>query len=132
MRKRRIKPLLPSLREKKRYLVFEVLSKQHLQSFASIQRQLWHSMLQVYGETGTAAAGFWVLPDKYDAQRQVGILKANHHAVPQVKAALTLIQSIDQEPVIVRTCGVSGILNKAIKYMPSAEQESSMVGNKKR
>lgn len=117
MKKRRIKPLLPTLRQKKRYLAFEILSERKITDSSDVQYALWSAMLRLYGETGTAAAGFWVLPEQYVHHRQRGILKVSHTAVLQAKAALALLHKIGEEPVVARSLGVSGILQKAKHVM---------------
>ena len=44
---------------------------------------------------------------------QKGIIKVNHKHVDELKSALTLIEKINNKKVIVKSLGVSGILNKA-------------------
>jgi len=109
----KIKPLLPSQREKKRYLVFEIISKNKVKPFSEITNAIWNSILTFVGQTGAAKAGISVLQDKYDASRQLGIIRVSHKMLDALKAALTLIREINNEPVIVRSMGTSGILKKA-------------------
>lgn len=126
----KIKPLLPSQREKKRYLVFEIISKNklqqpkqtaHLASFSEISNAIWNSILTFAGQTGAARAGISVLHDKYDSAKQRGMIRVSHKMLDTLKAALTLIREINNEPVIFRSLGASGILKKAEeKYYASA------------
>lgn len=96
-----------------------MISKRKLTDFSEIQHQIWRSILQLYGEAGAAAAGVWILPEKYNAQKQRGILKASHTTLPQMKAALAFVTHVGNDQVVVRSRGVSGMLSKAQTIMLS-------------
>jgi ribonuclease P/MRP protein subunit POP5 len=113
----KIKAILPSLREKKRYLAFEVLSKSRIKDYSSVSKAIWQGMLSFTGTKGTAQAGIMLLPEKYNPQTQRGIVKVNNRQVDSLKASLTLIQEIDAMPATVRSVGVSGSLKKATNYV---------------
>lgn len=110
---KQIKPILPSLKEKKRYVVFEVISENKMEDYKPVSEAIWESSLDYLGTDGAARAGIWVLPDKYNAAKQKGIVKVGHKYVDKLRASLALIQSINKHPVVVKTVGISGILRKA-------------------
>ena len=113
MVKTKLKPILPSLREKKRYLVFEVISKEKISDFNDVSNAVYHYSLQLLGQLGTAKAGIIVLNNKWDPQLQRGIIKVGHKNVDALKSALMLADKIGSREVIFRSLGVSGILKKA-------------------
>ena len=113
MIKTKLKPVLPSLREKKRYLAFEVISKERVSSAEEVSEAIWDCSLRFLGQLGTARAGLMVLNNKWDAQRQRGIMKVGHKHVDALKAALMFASKIKNNDVIFRSLGVSGILRKA-------------------
>ena len=113
MAKTKLKPILPSLREKKRYLVFEIISKERINEFSSVLNAILHSSLQFLGLLGAAKAGIMVLSNKWNQELQRGILKVSHKHVDAVKASLMFANKIDGKDVIFRSLGVSGILRKA-------------------
>jgi len=113
MANKRLKLLIPTLREKNRYIAFEILSRGKISEVTPVSREIWRQTLQLLGEAETAQAGIWVLPDTWHAAEQRGILKVNVKYVDQVKASLALITSIDNQETIVRATMVSGILRKA-------------------
>jgi ribonuclease P/MRP protein subunit POP5 len=119
MNKNKIKPLLPSLREKKRYLAFEVISKAKISSVHTVDNAISNSMLRLIGESGMAKAGILMLKDKYNQDKQTGIIRVNHKYVDELRASLALIQKVDRQDVIVRSLGLSGILKKAINKFAS-------------
>ena len=67
-----MKPLLPSLREKKRYLVFEVISSKGLTSMP--YKEIEESMRKLYGDVGLGGAGLIFLKDKWNKMLQRGII----------------------------------------------------------
>ena len=109
----KIKPLLPSLREKKRYLAFEVISKQKIKDFNKVSDAVMNAGLGFLGQLGMAKAGAIILKDKWNNELQRGIIRVNHKHVDNLKAALTFVENIDNKEVIVKSVGVSGILKKA-------------------
>ncbi len=121
MVKTKLKPILPSLREKKRYLVFEIISKEKIIDINLVSNAIWHYCLQFLGQLGTAKAGLMVLNNKWNSELQRGIIKVSNKYVDALKAALTFANKIDNADVIFRSVGVSGILRKAEnKYMEAA------------
>ena len=113
----KIKPVLPSLREKKRYLVFEIVSKQPIKDFSAISKAIWKSLLDLSGVLGASRAGIWLLSDKFNKDEQKGIIKVNHKHADLLKAALCTIKQINGNDVIVRSMGMSGILKKTERYL---------------
>ena len=69
--------------------------------------------LLLLGQLGIAKAGIRILPEKWNLELQKGIIKVNHKHVDELKSALTLIEKINNKKVIIKSIGVSGILNKA-------------------
>jgi len=118
---KKIKPIMPSLKEKKRYIAYEVIaeakcdaSRDHRQSLCApgtqaVEKAITDSMLEFVGELGTAQAGI-LFP-------KPGIIKVSHLATEQAKAAIALVKQINGRQVALRTLGTSGMLNKAEKYL---------------
>ena len=109
----KLKPILPSLREKKRYLVFEVISKEKINDIDAVSNAISQASLQFLGQFGAAKAGIVVLNNKWDQDNQRGIMKVSHKHVDDVKASLVFAKKIGNKDVIIRSLGVSGILKKA-------------------
>ena len=101
--------LLPSLREKKRYLTYEALTEKPLsRMFSTYALQHTQRMLGLFD---SAQAGLQAVD--YDAKHQTGVLRVGHTYVDKVRSALVLLQSYENQPVLCRTLNVSGILHKA-------------------
>ena len=105
-----MKPILPSLREKKRYIAYEVLAEKALRREA-ITGAINQGLLRFLGELGCAKAGILFIENKENK----GMLKVNNQMVDQIKAGLSLIKDINGEKVIIKTTKVSGTLAKLRK-----------------
>ena len=113
MVKTKLKPILSSLREKKRYVVFEVISKEKIADAGQVSNALQQNLLQCVGEFGAANAGMIVLNNKWNSNLQRGIIKVSHKHVDALKASFIFAEKISNTDVICRSLGVSGILKKA-------------------
>ena len=113
MTKGKLKPVLPSLREKKRYLVYEVVSDKKIKDFKNVNEAIICASLDFQGISGTARSGILNLENKWNSSLQRGILKTGHKSVDNVKASLNFIKEIEGNEAIVRSIGISGILKKA-------------------
>ncbi len=107
-----MKPILPTLKEKKRYIVFEVISNKKI-SEKIFEKGIQENVTKFLGELGIAKSGFMLVKDSMEGKK--GIIKTNVKYQDEVKMALNLIKNIGREKVIVNVTGVSGILNKARK-----------------
>lgn len=101
----KIKPLLPSLREKKRYLVYEITSNKKITKNQATTI-LKTAVKRYLGELGLARAGILYL----DYKNNKGIMRINNKEVNNVKAALSLVDNLK-----IKTTYTTGLLNKARK-----------------
>jgi ribonuclease P/MRP protein subunit POP5 len=116
-----MKPLLPTLKERQRYVLYEVISTHAIDN--DISDALLHRLSEILGIFGMADAG--VLSVSYDSKTKTGILRCNHDQVVRVKAALTMVTHIGKTPVIIRIRGVSGVLAKAKRFLPSEARRTT-------
>jgi RNase P/RNase MRP subunit POP5 len=101
--------LLPALKQKKRYIVFEIDKKF---SNEVLKQAIMDGLLQFLGEFGVAKAAPLFIKQKSNRF----ILKVAHTAVDEVKAALILIQTIKKTPVVIKSVITSGTIKKASTY----------------
>ncbi len=103
---------MPSLRERQRYIAYEILSDKLVNSKA-IREEFYSKIKGYLGSFGMAEAGVMMLEEAGNK----GIIRTNSKNVDKVRAALILVKNINGNKVIIKTLGVSGILNKALKYI---------------
>ena len=99
----KIKELLHSLKEKKRYLAFDANIP-----IVDLSSHCYKEVHTFLGDLGMAHAGIVPIQTKKGA-----LWKINHTTVNHVKAALTMISNIQGKEVIIRSLNVSGVLRKA-------------------
>lgn len=109
-----MKPLLPTWRERKRYIVYEVITAHPTPR--DFSTPLLERLGEQLGVFGAAKAG--ILSVQYDTRTQTGILRAAHTATPEVRAALLMITHLGRQEVLIRTLGISGALAGARRFLP--------------
>ncbi|AMM54698.1 ribonuclease P protein component 2 [Pyrococcus kukulkanii] len=105
----RPKTLPPTLRDKYRYIAFQVISEQPFTK-GDIKEMIWSTILRVLGEVGTSMAKPWLI--KFDEKSQTGILRCDRNYVEHVRFSLALIVEFKGRKVLVRTLGVSGTIRR--------------------
>ncbi len=122
----RLKILPPTLRERKRYVVFEVISQVPLNR-EDIISLIWKASLDLFGEYGTSKLNLWImevyqheLPDYENVLR--GILQCNHREVKKIRAALSVITKFNGARVVFHTLGISGTIRSATKKFIKAKK----------
>ena len=108
--------LLPALRQKKRYVVFEILADK-LFSFSDISSALNDAMKEYWGQLGLSKAVPLLLKEKFSKENQRFIVKVNHKHVDELISAMILAKKIKNTPVIIKSVITSGILKKASTYL---------------
>ena len=104
----RQKILLHTLREKKRYVAYEVMSDKDINQ-QDIKEAILSTYEKFFGRIALLQSNMKFLYPK----EKKGIIKVNHKFVDYIKGVFILINQISNQQVIVRSIGVSGILNKA-------------------
>ena len=104
--------LQSSLKQKKRYLVFEVISDRKF-LVGEIEKEIFQALLAFLGELGVAQTSPMFLKEKFNQPKQKFLLKVNNKYVKQTQAALSLIKTIKNTKVIVKSLTTTGTINKA-------------------
>lgn len=103
--------LPPSLRERRRYLLFEVLSERALEKW-ELLREIWDSLYTLYGDLGASESKVWLIEyhtlDGATGGR--GILRCAHQHVEDVRASLACIHAVNNVRVGIRVIRTSGTL----------------------
>ena len=107
MNKIKEKAIIPSLREKRRYLAYNIISQDKINA-NSIKNSINAVCYDFLGQLDYSKAGIMVMQDGDN-----GVLRVSNKYLNKVRAAIMLIDKIDDKPVIVKTVTVSGILKKA-------------------
>ena len=100
---------LPSMREKKRYVVFRVISEQGM-DYGVVRDALWNSMTHWIGEAGLARANIRIVRNLWNQKEQKGFVQVSPKYVDAVKVAMGLIHQIGDQRVIFQSIRVSGTI----------------------
>lgn len=103
------KPLLPTLKEKKRYVSYIVHAKEPLQKQTGFH--LVTELKKILGVFMSAEAG--LLAISYDEKTNKGVLRTTTKKLSDLRKAMTLVTQIKNVPVVVETTTTSGILKIA-------------------
>ena len=107
--KERLKILLPTLREKERYISFQVLSEESI-TYSDLESAIWNQLLDFYGEYGVSKTSMWLVKNLWDENDQVGVIRCNNLSVSQVVAGLGLISRLGDIRIILKILKISGTL----------------------
>ena len=107
------KPLLPVLKEKKRYYAYRIHAENEPPARAG--PLLIKELQRLLGVIEAARAG--LLHITYDEHKKTGVLKTSNEQASKVRQALLLVQQLGKETVMVQPILASGILRKAKQAM---------------
>lgn len=109
-----MKPLPPSMREKKRYLKFKIHSEEPIE-FGELVDEIWDSALDYMGSKHTGEANHWIIKNQYSVEEQKGIIKIRRSYLEDFRSALTLIDSIGDQKAFIEVEKISGSIKKLKK-----------------
>ena len=111
------KTLLPTLRTKKRYVVYEVIPATPNVAKHDIFKVIEASYKECFGVFGLAKAKL-SNTNVYNPSIQRGIIKVNNKCLNQLRVSIMMITNINNNKLLIKIAGVSGIIKKAkAKYM---------------
>ncbi|MBW2997754.1 Rpp14/Pop5 family protein [Candidatus Woesearchaeota archaeon] len=94
-------------------MAFEIISERPIEDFNAVSKEIQEKALEYLGELGCAEAGIAMLPEKFNKEKQRGLVRVNNKSLDKLKATLALIEQIGRQNVVVRSRGTSGMLKKA-------------------
>ncbi len=118
-----MKNIPSSMRERKRYISFEVLSAEKIDRNELIN-EIWSSSSSLLGDVGASLCDLWVLD--FDGRR--GILRCAHDKTAMVRAALATINSVHGIRVGIRVLGTSGTVKSITeKFMRQVDYSKDTI-----
>ena len=105
----KMKILPPTLREKKRYISFQVISEDPIE-YSDLEAAIWNTMLDFLGEYGVSKTSVWLMKDLWNMDYQIGVISCNNKSVQEVVATLGLIDRLGDIRVSFKIGRVSGTI----------------------
>jgi len=109
-----MKPFPPTLREKRRYIVFELISEKSLGK-KEVKEGIWKNILENIGIIGAAETGFLFID--FDEKTQKGILRCKNIDLNKIKASLCMLSEINLNKACVHIKAVTGSIKKACELL---------------
>ena len=113
-----------SLRDRKRYLVFELLSEREIRE-KGLLKEIRNAIFSLYGDVGASECRMRLIEYRKEEGRKEGakesteigrgILRCAHGKAEEVRAALASIYSLDGVRVSIRVIGISGTIKGAMR-----------------
>ncbi len=114
----KLKILPPHLRNKKRYLAFEVISQKPL-TREDVIYLIWEAAAGLYGACGTSNFDLWVVKiwncDVPHKNVLKGMLRCNRAEIDAVRAIIPNITRFKGGKVVSHTLGISGTIKSSTK-----------------
>jgi ribonuclease P/MRP protein subunit POP5 len=107
-KRKKPKTLLASLREKKRYLVYEIISEVNL-DYVDVKNNIINNFQNFFGLEGLSKAGL----DFVDYKDNKGTIRVSTKGLDMLKGSFCFLRKINKHDVVIRSLGVSGILKKS-------------------
>lgn len=108
----KLKPLMPTLRQKKRFILVQIESKEKIE-FKDLSENIVDEIILYLGAIDYAKSGIWILRDKYNFEKQEFLIRTSLKTKDKLLAVLCLIQKIGKEKVKLKTIRVSGTIKGA-------------------
>lgn len=104
-----MKRLPPAIQEKQRYLSFRVRSEMDAE-IGDVVDAVWKASLNYLGSKDSSKADFWVIGNRFDEEKQEGVIKVNRGSGDDLRAAITMIDRIGGEKGFIEVMEVSGTM----------------------
>jgi len=105
----KLKPLMPVLREKKRFVRIKIESKFEL-DFDRFSKGFLYEITYLMGAIDVGKAGVWILKDKFDSEKKEFVVRCGIKFTKKFLAACSLINKIDSVACTLDVQRVSGTL----------------------
>lgn len=114
----KLKILPPHLRNKKRYLAFEVRSESFLNR-EDVISMVWNAVGEMYGACGASRFDLWVVKVwhcKRPGQNVIkGILRCNRDEIDSLQSVIPIINRFKGKRIVFHTLGASGTIKSAVE-----------------
>ncbi|MBU1120611.1 hypothetical protein KJ660_01920 [Candidatus Micrarchaeota archaeon] len=109
-----LKPIPLSLRENKRYIVFELISKERF-NFRNVRSELNRILFDLFGEKGVSELSFnFIL---FNEKNSKGIIRCRHTETEKAKTAILFLKEINSIKAIPKIVRASGSIKKAKSFV---------------
>lgn len=110
----KLKPLMPTLRQKKRFIRVKIESKNKI-DFKILSDNLTEEIILYLGLIDYGKGGVWIIKDKFNFEKQEFLIRISTEFKDKLLGALSLITKIEKENVKLNVIRVSGTIKGSLK-----------------
>ena len=105
-----MKDLQPAMREDTRYLRFKIHSEEK-KDISEVVDSFWDVAISYIGMNKLSKAEPWFIANRFDEEKQEGVIQVNKKYLSDLRAALTILDSIGSEEGFLTVEKVSGSIS---------------------
>ena len=106
-----LKIIPPTLREKKRYILFKIIPEPEENfDYSDLEAGIWNTLLDFLGERGVADTSVWILKDTWDPKNLTAIIRCNNKSTEKIIASLGLIDRLGDNRISFKILKISGTI----------------------
>jgi len=112
-----MKPLLPSLREKNRYIIGEIIAERQSEGqlpAKSVENSIKKEYSRLFGELDASYSSMKFIPSN---KNNMIIIKVKHTFVDKIRTVFCALHNVNNVPCTIMSKYVSGVLKKAKSTM---------------
>ncbi|MBI4173879.1 MAG: hypothetical protein HY519_04115 [Candidatus Aenigmarchaeota archaeon] len=110
---------MPSLRAKKRYVVFKLHTEDEL-SYANVRNAVYGSLEEWLGQKEMAVADVRLIQNLWNPKSHTGFIRCGHQHADAVSMGLALVHQIGDSKVAFQTVGVAGTIKSGKRKLEHA------------
>ena len=102
-----------NFKERKRYLVFRVLTEANEMEIPEkkLIKAISNQLIRLFGEVGASRTHFWI--HNYDEHNKIGLIECRLKYLTLIRATIASITKIEETPVLIYSRGVTGTIKSA-------------------
>jgi RNase P/RNase MRP subunit POP5 len=101
--------------ERDRYVVFKILLDDTEKDLGNLKREIWSMYQKLFGLDGTTEAGLYF--EEFNKEKQIGLVRCNSKSLSYLMTSFAMISKIDDTEIMILPLFVTGLINKAKKYI---------------
>jgi RNase P/RNase MRP subunit POP5 len=106
--------------ERDRYIVFRILPENTKTNLVDLKTIVWSMYQRLFGLDGTTSSGLFF--EEYSEESNIGIIRCSSTSLTHLMISLAMIISVNNEPLLIFPLYVTGLINKAKKYISSVRK----------
>ena len=114
-----MKPFPPTLREKRRYIAFQIISSEKF-SKKDVEKAVTSNVFKTIGLFGAADSSYWLV--QFHEDNQAGIIRTTNEYKDKIMAGFNFLTEIKEAEVKIKPLKTTGTIKKAEEAVKNLSQ----------